>query len=98
MHFAERIISEYPEIDMRLFYENCKRLALEYEPYGYLGSEEEPRSAISICDHTGYHNCTDKSIAGALHTAHSCCESCSKFGKFLRGDIVLLILDSAVLQ
>ncbi len=28
--FAGRIISEYPEVDMRLFYENVKRLEIEY--------------------------------------------------------------------
>ncbi len=44
--FAERIISEYPEIDMRLFYENCKRLAIEYDPYESLGGAEDKRLAF----------------------------------------------------
>ncbi len=54
--FAEKVISEYPEIDMRLFYENCKRLTIEYDPYEALaGSSEDSRSAIYNYEHGVIH-------------------------------------------
>ena len=53
--FAERITNEYPEIDMRLFYENCKRLTIEYDPYESLGGGEDNRLAFYDCEDGSIH-------------------------------------------